>query len=545
MKQANNTSAFSVPPPRPCRSARLVRTGLLLFSAAWLTTGAMHAQDEAAPKADKPAASPAPSVPPVKVDTKALTPGNPLAITSFAPIVEKVAPSVVTVYTSKTIKANRLRGSGSMDPDLLRRFFGNQFGGPGGDDNDGPGGGNPHPERMQALGSGVIVSPDGQILTNNHVIEGADEILVRVGPGDKEYKATKVGADPSTDIAVLKINAKDLPAATFADSDKAKIGDLVLAIGNPFGLGQTVTMGIVSATGRGNVGITDYENFIQTDASINPGNSGGALVDAEGRVLGINTAIYSRSGGNQGIGFAVPSNLARQVFQNIHEKGRVVRGYLGTQIQPLNPELTKAFKLPEDTTGALISQVEANTPAEKAGLKSGDVITGLDGKKVADARALRLSISEMSPGSKVTLKVLRDGKERDVAVTLGELPSSKSRINRGGNGGDDNENNDGAEHKSNILDGITVGNLDEKTRADLKIPAKVQGALITAVDPDSAGYQAGLRQGDVVEEMNREPVKDADQAVTLSDKVEKEESVLLRIYSKGGSHYVVLAPKAP
>lgn len=509
--------------------AALVRASLLLTSAAWLT-GAALAQDEAAPKPAAPA-------PPVKVDPNAVSRSGANGLTSFAPIVDKVAPSVVTVYTRKTVRRDlRSRGGGSQG-DMLRRFFGGQ---PGPDGDDGGSFGAPR----SALGSGVIVSPDGQILTNNHVIDGADEILVRVGPSDKEYKATKVGADPSTDIAVLKINGKDFPAATFADSDKARIGDLVLAIGNPFGLGQTVTMGIVSATGRGGMDITDYENFIQTDASINPGNSGGALVDVEGRVVGINTAIFSRSGGNQGIGFAVPSNLARQVFQSLHEKGRVVRGYLGTVIQPLTPDLAKLLKLPEDAAGALISQVEPNGPGDKAGLKEGDLITAVEGKKVPDARQLRLAISELAPAAKVTLSVVRDGKDREIVATLGELTASKLRQSRSNNngGGDNNEQSVG---KSNILDGITVGNIDDKSRADLKLPAKMQGALITAVDPDCAGFQAGLRPGDVVLEVNREPVKDADEAVTLSDKVEKEESVLLRVYSNGGTRYVALAPKTP
>lgn len=529
MMQANCPIALSL--TRLRRGSRLRQAGLLLTSAAWLT-GAALAQDEPPPK-------PAAGAPPVKVDPNALSRGGAGGVTSFAPIVDKVAPSVVTVYTSKTVRRDLRSRGGGPQGDMLRRFFGGQLG-PDGDEGGGFVG--PRAEKMQALGSGVIVSPDGQILTNNHVIDGADEILVRVGPGDKEYKAKKIGADPSTDLAVLKIDGKDLPAATFADSDKARIGDLVLAIGNPFGLGQTVTMGIVSATGRGGMGITDYENFIQTDASINPGNSGGALVDAEGRVVGINTAIFSRSGGNQGIGFAVPSNLARQVFQSLHEKGRVVRGYLGTGIQPLTPDLARLLKLPEDTAGVLISQVEPNGPADKAGLKEGDLITAVDGKKVADARQLRLTISEMAPASKVTLTVVRDGKDREVTAVLGELTASKLRQSRSSGGGDDNEQSVG---KSNILDGITVGNLDDKSRADLKLPAKMQGALITAVDPDCAGYQAGLRQGDVVLEVNREPVKDADEAVTLSDKVEKDESVLLRIYSKGASRYVALAPKAP
>jgi serine protease Do len=507
----------------------MLGAGLLLaVGSGWIGHGmAQDAQPTKVEKTETPA-------PPVKVDQSQLSRPPAPAATSFAPIVEKVAPSVVTVYTTKTVRQD-LRSVPGLDNDLLRRFFGGGGGGnaPGQDG---------QPEKTQALGSGVIVSPDGQILTNNHVVEGADEILVRLGTGDREYKATKIGTDPGTDLAVLKINAKDLPAVTFADSDKARIGDMVLAIGNPFGLGQTVTSGIISALGRGGMGIVDYENFIQTDASINPGNSGGALIDAEGRVLGINTAIYSRSGGNMGIGFAVPSNLARQVFQSIHEKGRMVRGYLGVLPQPLTDDLAKikALKLPESTTGALIAEVVPEGPAAKAGVREGDVVTAIDGRKVADDRQFRLSISGTAPGAKVNLKVLRDGKEQEIPVQLGELPA-RNRMNRGSSGSDEPQ----AVGKSNILDGITVGNIDENTRRELKIPAKIQGALITAVEPNCAGYEAGLRQGDVVTEINREPVKDADEAVTLSDKVEKDDSVLLRVYSKGSNRYVALAPKTP
>ena len=280
---------------------------------------------------------------------------------TFAPVVTKVAPSVVSINTSKTVRI----------PRGLRDFFGMP----------GPGAGR---ERERGLGSGVIVSEDGYILTNRHVIDAADEIVVHLAD-QKEYKAKKIGADPGTDVAVLKIDAKGLPVLPFADSDKARVGDVVLAVGNPFGLTQTVTMGIVSGLGRGGMGIVDYENFIQTDASINPGNSGGALVDMSGRLLGINTAIFSRTGGNQGIGFAVPSNLAQEVLKSIRETGRVIRGYLGTVIQPVTPELASAFNLKE-ATGALVSDVSPGSPADKAGIQHGDVITTLDGKKVEGPR---------------------------------------------------------------------------------------------------------------------------------------------------------------
>src|SRR6184192_4402195 len=330
-------------------------------------------------------------------------------ITTFAPIVEKVAPSVVTVFTTQTVS----RG-GSAFPfsdDALRQFFGGQL-----------------PQRqgkqtLQGLGSGVIVSADGYILTANHVVSGAEEIMVGLGVDLRKYKAKKIGTDPGTDVALLKIEEKNLPAITFADSDKARAGDIVLAVGNPFGLRQTVTMGIISAVGRGGMGIVDYENFIQTDAAINMGNSGGALVDATGRLLGINTAIFSRSGGNQGVGFAIPANLARDVMQSLREKGRVVRGYIGALVQTLTPELAEAMKLKGQPTGALVGEVAPKTPSEKAGMKTGDVITAVKGKKISDARELRLIIGSMAPGSKAQMEVNREHTSEIVNVELAEMPA--------------------------------------------------------------------------------------------------------------------------
>src|SRR5437762_1814706 len=333
-------------------------------------------------------------------------------ITTFAPIVEKVASSVVTVFTTQTV--SRGLTPYPFSDDTLRRFFGGQL--PRGQGK----------QRLQGLGSGVIVSADGYILTANHVVSGAEEIMVGLGTDLRKYKAKKVGTDPGTDVALLKIEEKTLPAIAFADSEKARAGDIVLAIGNPFGLRQTVTMGIISAVGRGGMGIVDYENFIQTDAAINMGNSGGALVDSEGRLLGINTAIFTRTGGSQGVGFAIPANLARDVMQSLREKGRVIRGYIGTSVQTLTPELAEAMKLNAQLTGALVGEVTPGSPSQKAGMKTGDVITAVNGKKVSDARELRLMIGSMAPGTKVQIEVNREGQSKIVNVELAEMPAGEA-----------------------------------------------------------------------------------------------------------------------
>src|SRR6266850_7211406 len=343
---------------------------------------------------------------------------------SFAPVVKKVSPSVVNIYTAKTVRENPAMSSLSDDP-FFRQFFGVPF------ENV------PRERREQALGSGVIISEDGYILTNNHVVDGADEVKVALADDKTVYDAKVIGTDPQTDIAVIKVDARKLPAIAITDSDLVEVGDTVLAIGNPFGVGQTVTTGIVSAKGRGGMGIVDYENFIQTDASINPGNSGGALVDVEGRLVGINTAILSGSGGNQGIGFAVPINLARYVMERIMTDGKVSRGYLGVMIQPLTPELAKEFKLPENT-GALVGEVTPKSPAADAGLKEGDAIIEFNGKKVTDSRHLRLMAAQMSPGTRVTLKAIRDGREQTFTLKLGELPSEgMAKVDRPGGHGRD------------------------------------------------------------------------------------------------------------
>lgn len=451
---------------------------------------------------------------------------QPGVITSFAPVVEKVAPSVVTVFTTQTV--SRPAAPFPFSDDALRQFFGGQL-----------------PQRqgkqtLQGLGSGVIVSPDGYILTANHVVSGAEEIMVGLGTELRKYKAKKVGTDPGTDVALLKIDEKNLPAMTFADSDKARAGDIVLAVGNPFGLRQTVTMGIISAVGRGGMGIVDYENFIQTDAAINMGNSGGALVDIKGQLLGINTAIFSRTGGNQGVGFAIPANLARDVMQSLREKGRVVRGYIGVSVQNLTPELAEAMKLKGQPTGALVGEVSPKTPSEKAGLKTGDLITAVNGKKVSDARELRLMIGSMAPGTKVQMQVNREGQTKTFDVQLAEMPPGTTT--EGGPAEASPEESPQPE-KTTVFGGVGVADVTDDIRTALNLPKDIQGAVIAEIDADSPAGKAGLREGDVIQEVNKQPVRNAKDLVAISKRLKPNEKLLLRVYSQGRSGYVALEQK--
>jgi serine protease Do len=463
--------------------------------------------------------NPSPAAPNVEVDESPL-PRAAGPYTSFAPIVKKVAPGVVKiVVTSKPANISMPEGFGSNDP-FWRRFFGDQ-----------PSQQTPNRRfnvpRQEGLGSGVIVTKDGYILTNNHVVDGAEQVKVTMQDG-REFTAKVIGRDPKSDVAVIKIDAKDLPVVPMADSDKVQVGDIVLAVGNPFGVGQTVTTGIVSATGRGNLGIEDYEDFIQTDAAINPGNSGGALVDVEGRLIGINTAIFSRSGGNQGIGFAIPSGLARNVMDSLISYGRVARGYLGVMIQDVTPALAKEFKL-KDTGGALVGDVVPRGPADKAGLKDGDVVLEYNGKNIVDSRRLRLAVGETKPGTTVPVKILRNGESKTLEITVQQVPGSEDLAKNNTPNGTDN----------GTLNGVGVSDLDQQTRQGLKLPDNVKGVVITEVQPDSPAAEAGLKQGDIIQEINRHPVKTADEAVRLTENA-KDKVTLLRIWSNGGSHYVVV-----
>jgi serine protease DegQ len=326
------------------------------------------------------------------------------AVSSYRDAVRRAMPSVVNIYTSKEIKQKR---NPLLDDPLLRRFFGDRF---DGQDN----------QRASSLGSGVIVSEKGYIVTNNHVVESADEIQVALADG-RSANATVVGTDPETDLAVIRINLDKLPGITFGQVEKLSVGDVVLAIGNPFGVGQTVTMGIVSALGRTGFGINTFENFIQTDAPINPGNSGGALVDARGSLVGINSAIYSRTGGNMGIGFAIPASTVKQVMEQIIHQGSVTRGWIGVEAQDLTPELAASFKT-GDLQGALIGGVVRGGPADKSGVKPGDILVDIGGSPVADSTSMLNLIAGLAPGKTATITVVRSGKPLSINLTVGKRP---------------------------------------------------------------------------------------------------------------------------
>ncbi len=401
----------------------------------------------------------------------------------FGQVVKKVQPAVVSIMATTNAKVveNR-RGQQPNLPDGfdLRDFFGG-----GGqipfDVPQGP---------KQGLGSGVIVSADGYILTNNHVVDGADQVRVNL-QDNREFTAKVIGKDAQSDVAVVKIEASGLPYVNFGDSEGVQVGDIVLALGNPFGIGQTVTMGIVGATHRNtNQGIEDYEDFIQTDAAINPGNSGGALVNLKGELIGINTAILSRSGGNQGVGFAIPARTAHNVMDQIVKHGKVSRGFMGVTIQSLNGSVAKQFKY-SGSRGALVSDVSPDSPADKAGIKAGDILTEVNGTKVADSADLRVRIAALSPGSTAKLRVFRDGSERDINVVLGSQPGQEVASNeRGQNQGDGPRL------------GVSVEPASRSGRG------RTGGLVITNVAQGSAAEEAGLRSGDIILEVNRKPISD-------------------------------------
>jgi Do/DeqQ family serine protease len=333
---------------------------------------------------------------------------GPSRAESYHEAVRRSSPAVVNIFTSKEVRAPR---NPLLNDPLFRRFFGEQFG--------------DETQRASSLGSGVIVSASGYILTNHHVVEAADEIEVALSDG-KKLLAKVVGNDPETDLAVLRVNAEKLPAITFGESDQLRVGDAVLAIGNPFGVGQTVTSGIVSALGRSGLHINTFENFIQTDAAINPGNSGGALVDARGNLVGINTAIYSRSGGSMGIGFAIPVSTARMVMEQIIRSGTVTRGWIGVEVQEITPALAESFKLP-DARGAIIAGVLRDGPADKAGVKPGDVLTAINDAPVADPQNMLNLVAALQPGSAVKMKLRRQAQALEVSVTVGRRPKPQAR----------------------------------------------------------------------------------------------------------------------
>lgn len=447
--------------------------------------------------------------------------------TSHSEMLKGVTHSVVNIFTTKLVEVPQMPQFNHPFDRLFPRPFG---GDPRrGDPRRGPQEDEPQSRRQSSLGSGVILTSDGYIVTNNHVIAEADEIKVMLANSDREYTAEVIGTDPKTDIALLKVDAEDLPAITVSTTEHVEVGDLVFTIGNPFGVGQTVTSGIVSAIGRGGLGITDYEDFIQTDASINPGNSGGALVDAQGRLIGINTAILSRTGGNQGIGFAVPIDLAQSVMERLVKYGRVVRGFLGVVIQPVTPELAQQFDL-ESTRGALVGDVTRDGAAQEAGIRSGDVIVEFDGRQVDDVRHLRLMVARTSPDTKTEVKVVRRGKVRTFDVKLKEMPDQP--MARDGWSEED-------EPASRSVSGIELQDLDRQIRDALSIPQNLEGVLVAAVERNSAAAEAGLRRGDVILQVNHRDVEDVRNAYEQLSKVDGD-TVLLYVWSQGSKRYVAV-----
>jgi serine protease Do len=423
---------------------------------------------------------------------------------------------VVNISTTGTVTIERSPFGDMFNDPFFRRFFGDQFEHPGKE---------PQKRKTAALGSGVIVSEDGYILTNNHVIQNADEIKVLL-TDKREFIGKVIGTDPKTDLAIIKIDAKGLPVLPIGDSSTLKIGDVVFAVGNPFGLNQTITMGIVSAVGRSNVGIADYEDFIQTDAAINPGNSGGALVSGDGKVVGINTAIFSTSGGYMGVGFAIPSNMAKSVMDSIIKHGKVIRGWLGVSIQNLTKDLADQFGI-KDQQGALIAQVMKDSPAEKAGLQRSDVITEFNGKKVADATALRNLAADTRPGAAAEITIMRDKERKVLKVTMGEMPDGEKPVQRA--------------ERENALNGVAVQDLTPEMRRQLNIGEEIRGVIVSDVAANSPAFGKIVR-GDVIQQVDRKDIESVADFDKASAVLKAKDTVLLLVYRNGGSLYLAIKP---
>lgn len=476
--------------------AKVFVLSLCVGLAAGLITLSAQTKPAAAKGAKASAAKSELKHPDLKLDATPVGEGKAPVLTSYADVLTDVRPAVVSVYSSKIVR--------QRVPEFYRQLFGNI------------------PDREQklsGLGSGVIISPDGYILTNNHVVEDADELKVALSD-DRELPAKLIGTDPKTDVAVIKVDADKLPFVTIADSDRLRVGDVVFAIGNPLGIGQTVTMGIVSATGRKNVNLlTDrepdaYEDFIQTDAAINMGNSGGALVDAKGRLVGVNSGIATNNRGNIGIGFAIPINLARSVMTSLIETGTVVRGYLGVSSETLTAEVAESLGLPRETRGVVITDLSPKDgPAAKAGLKREDIVTAVNGRAIASRDDLRLTIAQTMPGTKVRIDYLRDGKAQNAEVTLGKLEDAAA---------------DGE-----FLTGVVVQQITNELRSELRIPNEVEGLVITDIAPTSP-FGDVFPVGAVIEQINRVPVAD----VASAKRALREGRNLALIYYRGNYRYV-------
>jgi serine protease Do len=455
------------------------------------------------------------------------TDGQPtVTLPDFTTLIKQLKPVTVNISSTKTVKPRMRQFGGSpfgnnggrSDPfhdffgdDFFKRFFGDQF---------------DREYKRKGLGSGFIIDAEGYVITNNHVVEGADEIIVKTH-NEKEYEAEIVGTDPKTDIALIKIKnlKEDLPVATLGDSDKLQVGEWVLAIGNPFGLQETVTAGIVSAKWR-KIGAGPYENFIQTDASINPGNSGGPLFNTQGDVVGVNTLIYSPSGGNIGIGFAIPINLAKDIVAQLKEKGKVVRGWLGVVVQKVTPELAESFNM-KKPKGALIADVEPGGPADEAGIRSGDIIISFDGKDVEEMADLPMMVAQTPVGEKVTVSVLRDGDKKDFTVKIGELQEKQYSAM--------------AETDTEDL-GIKVREITPELARQYELPEE-SGVIVTDVQFGSPAAEAGLRKGDIIKEVNRDEITSISE-FRAAIKKSKKENILFLIKRGGNSLWIVVKPES-
>jgi serine protease Do len=433
---------------------------------------------------------------------------------AFSEIVSAVSPAVVNISTTKVVR--RDTGPFFKDPffDLFSPLHDFEV---------------PKKWKEQSLGSGVIVSPDGYIITNNHVVEKAEEIKVTL-LDRRTFKGKIVGADPKTDIALVKIDADNLPTLRWSDSEKLQVGEFVLAIGNPYGLSHTVTMGIISAVGRANVGIADYEDFIQTDAAINPGNSGGPLVNIKGELIGINTAIFSRTGGYQGIGFAVPSNMARLVMDQLVQNGKVIRGWIGVTIQELTPELTQTFGL-KKSNGALVSDVEKGSPAERAGIVRGDIILEFNGKEVKDVSSLRNMVAQSKRGSEVSIRIFRSGKEYTVKVVIVDLPKEIAEVVPDRVPGDS---------EADILIGLTVMDLTREIARQLGFNKDERGVVVVRVEPGSPADEAEIKKGDIIKEIDKKGIDNLEDFNRITSNIKKDGTVLLFINRGGKRFYTIL-----
>ncbi len=480
----------------------------------WLSTG--HAvPDTPAPSLTTPIARPVATAPqPVLSGADGQ---------SFVEIAKAVKPAVVNIYATKSSGGGDGPHAMPFDDPFFRRFFGDEFFRRFEQQ--------PRERKERGLGSGVIVESSGLIITNNHVVGKADEIRVTLSD-KREFKAKLIGTDPKTDIAVVRIDATELPTVAWADSDKLEVGEFVLAVGNPFGLTQTVTLGIVSALGRA-AGIAEYEDFIQTDAAINPGNSGGALVNVRGELVGINTAIFSQSGGNMGIGFAVPSNMAQSIMGQLVQTGKVVRGWLGVSIQELTPELARQFGI-EETKGVLVSDVMDDSPAKKAGFERADVIVKYDGKKMDSPTHLRNAVAQTPVGKKVAIEIMRNKKPKTIELAIAEQP--KSMTQAGG------KNEGESATPSGVLSSLEVRELNEQLARRYGIKSGERGVIVVRVKPGSAAEEHGVREGDMVLEINRQAVTSVTSYEQIAGKLPKDQSVLLLLKRQGRTIYLTLRP---